>query len=212
MKSWCQFGPRRYFIGAQNILRTINTRYLSDNAISIHSRRTALSMDACKLHSNVDREHGDPLAGQGPLCILRGRSSAGDKNVRRGDHSFPFFFPRYFPEILACAIHRGWEALWYVTDMNAIHLSSSFHSMSFIVVTLRLLRETLSAFLRNRVRATMWSWQISWRSLILFKGSSRGPRTRHDNQSTVLARMLWITGRKRIIILLCVTQNQLTYS
>lgn len=53
----------RYFIRVQNSSENNKyTSYLSGGAISIRARHTALSMDACKLHSSVDRGDATILA------------------------------------------------------------------------------------------------------------------------------------------------------
>lgn len=103
---------------------TISMSYLSDGAISIRSRHIALSMDACKLHSNSLTASAATLAGWlNALCILRGCNGGGQVPRTRmygGERSFVPLFYRYFIGAPWYTIHHGWEALWYVTDMNII--------------------------------------------------------------------------------------------
>lgn len=97
----------------QNGLGTISTSCLSNGAISIRSRHMALSMDACKLHTNSLTTGTATLWLTGRIVhsprVQRRWSSASNKNFpggrggrgRRADHLFAFFFYLYFiPELL----------------------------------------------------------------------------------------------------------------
>jgi len=130
----------------------------------------ALSIDACKLHSNSLTAGPTTLAGWTHCAFCEGVMGMvkyhGQECTGR-DHLFTSFFYLYFIGAPWYTIHHGWEALWYVTDMNII---PPLFLAILVVVTLRLLHEMLSAFhCPGAVRATMWSWQIPWWSLILFK-------------------------------------------
>lgn len=152
---------------------TISTSYLSDDAISIRSRHIALSMDACKLHSNSLTAGTAMLAGWlGALCILRGCNGGGQVPETR----------MYGGRVIICSplflllFHRS--ALVHDTPRLRGTMIRDRHEYNpscppppFLSSSLlRLLHETLSAFrCSGAVRATMWSWQIPWWSLILFK-------------------------------------------
>ena len=117
----------------QNDLGTISTSYLSNGAIAFRSWHIALSMDAYKLHTN-SLTAGDSLADwthcafskdiTGVVkCLGQERTGWGGGGGREGEGliicSLPFFY-LYFIGAPWYTIHHGWEALWYVTDMNII--------------------------------------------------------------------------------------------
>lgn len=150
------------------------------------------------------------------LCILRGCNGGGqvprtrmyeEGRGERGRSFVPHLF--YFYSIGApwYTIHHGWEALWYVTDMNIIPPPFLRRSR----------RRHFAAATRNAIRIPL-SWSCASYNVIVADTmmvvntfqSSMASDTLHDNHSILRPSCeCMCSGWGQIIILLCVEYDVL---
>jgi len=123
------------------------------------------------------------LSGRSEGIVHSARMSAGAVECRgqecaQGWSFVPVFYSQKTLLARYTLVERHYDTwpTWIQSTFRSIlfHSFHVFHRRHFAAATRNAIHIPLS---RNRVRATMWSWQILWRSLILFKAPARGPQT-----------------------------------